>query len=92
MNANVRSLLLALPLVFLPAGCGGHAEHDEHHGHAHGDAATEPAGLVCPPCGMDMPADFELVEVGGMRFAFCNEACRETVAKDPAKYAKFAAP
>lgn len=94
MSRRTFSLLLSLPLALFAAGCGGHEEHDDHAGHDHGSGEhteAEPAGLVCPPCGMK-PADAELVELGGMKFAFCNDACREKVAAEPAKYAKYAAP
>lgn len=94
-HTSVTALLLALPLALFAAGCGGHAEHDDHAGHDHGPGGhgeAEAAGFTCPPCGMKMPADFELVEVGGMKFAICNDACREKVTADPAKYAMYAAP
>lgn len=54
------------------------------------EATATPAGFVCPPCGMDMPADAGLREIGGMKFAVCNDYCAEKVAAEPAKYAEHA--
>jgi YHS domain-containing protein len=89
ISPRLSAILFSLPLGFLAVGCG-HPEQpaDSHAGHGDADEAT----YTCPPCGMQVPADKELVEAGGMKFAYCNPACREEIEADPAKYAEFAVP
>lgn len=54
--------------------------------------AETAAALTCPPCGMELPADHELTEIAGKRFAFCSPLCAEKVAASPEKYAQYAVP
>lgn len=80
-----RALAL-LALLLGAAACSRGPAHGEHG--AHDSAAEGP--YLCPPCGMRMPADSELRELGGHRFALCNELCAEKVAADPERYVKHA--
>lgn len=82
-----RPRALAL-LALLAAGVACSREPAPGDRGQHGAAADGP--YVCPPCGMRMAADSELRELGGMRFALCNELCAEKVAADPGRYAKHA--
>lgn len=86
--STIKFWTLGLALVSLAAGCGD----SKDKGSASGAAAAEKKVLVCPPCGMELAADSELREMGGMKFAVCNDACAEKVAAEPAKYAAYAVP
>jgi hypothetical protein len=51
------------------------------------DEAPAARELRCPPCGMSLPADTELVEIAGRRWAVCSERCAELIAADPEAFA-----
>ena len=84
MSSPARAFEVAALLALL-AACTTDAAPPAEHG-----AAAQDAAYVCPPCGMSMPEDSELREIGGLHFALCNELCAEKVAADPERYAERA--
>lgn len=85
---RIQHVLACVPFLF--TSCA------DDHGHSHGpdghthDGETEEVVIKCGPCGMDMPADAERVEIAGMEFVFCGETCQDAVMKDPARFKEFA--
>lgn len=83
---NIKHIALCLPFLF--TGCSAEThEHNPDGSHPTDAAATH---HKCPGCGMEMADDAPTTEVAGMQFMFCNDACKEAVMKNPAKFVDYA--
>lgn len=77
--------------------CGVHGDKKGHaHGHAHAPAGGSGAGVVSaaataidPVCGMtvSIAGARHTLAYQGRTFYFCCAPCRETFAREPARYA-----
>lgn len=91
----MKKILFSVSVLFLLTACGGNTTQQKE-GNSPEESSqvikVNPASLVAMKdvvCGMTVKGEGikDTMTHNGKVYPFCNEACKEVFAKDPAKYA-----